>query len=220
MSTSDNNPSIIPPIAEKFRGVMLFGPPGAGKGTVGRVLSIAGSMVHVSSGDIFRSLSPASPAGRLTQQYIQKGELVPDEVTIEVWHYYVNGLVATNRFFPDKQFILMDGLPRTVEQARLIERYVDVQHAIVLDMEDTGELITRLKRRALIEGRADDAKDEVLQKRLDVYQTQTAQVLSHYPAELVSTFNADQPPLHVLRDVLAKLADTLTSQTRPLAPQS
>lgn len=212
--------SIIPPIKDKFRGVMLFGPPGAGKGTVGRVLSLAGSMVHVSSGDIFRSLSPASPAGELTQQYIKKGDLVPDEVTIEVWRYYVGGLVATNRFFPDQQFLLMDGLPRSKGQAEIIERYVDVQHVIVLAMDNEEELITRLKRRASIEGRNDDANDDAIRKRLSIYHEQTSQIISHYSDDLVSTFDADQPPLHVLRDILGKLSDTLTSRARPLAPQS
>ena len=217
MSSQDSNSTVIPPFTDKFRCVILFGPPGAGKGTVSKTLSQAGSMLHVSSGDIFRGMAPESPAGQLTQSFIKKGELVPDEVTIEIWRYYMSGLIATNRCFPKQQFVLLDGLPRTVGQAKALDPLVEVQSVVVLDMANDDVLIDRLKRRAKIEGRVDDMKDEVLAKRLDVYKTETAQVLSHYPDELITRVNADQTPMQVLRDILNPLAETLTCQSRPLA---
>ncbi len=200
----------------KFRSVLLFGPQGAGKGTVGKILAQAGSHVHLSTGDIFRGLSPSSPSGKLANQYISQGLLVPDEVTVQIWHNYVNGLIATNRYLPEKQFLLLDGIPRTVAQAKALDPYIDLQHVILLDVEDRDELITRLQRRAKIEGRVDDADPGLLNKRLSIYYEQTKQIMDLYPPEMISTFNAGQSPLRVLGDVLDKLADTLTSSERPL----
>lgn len=212
--------SIIPPFPTQFRTVLLFGPAGSGKGTMGSILAQAGSMCHISSGDIFRSLSPTSPAGILSQKYVNQGILVPDEVTIEIWRYYVNGLIATNRFLPDQQILLLDGLPRTLAQANMISSYMDLQHVIVLDIDDTDELIVRLQRRAKIEGRADDANADVLKKRLDLYRNTTVEILNHFPSDKISRFNAAQKPLNVLRDILSKLSDTLSTAARPLAMPS
>lgn len=220
MIDRDQQEGIIPPFPTKFRTVLLFGPAGSGKGTMGALLAQAGSMCHLSSGDIFRSLSPASPAGILCQKYINQGILVPDEVTIEIWRYYVNGLIATNRFLPEQQILLLDGLPRTLAQANMIASYMDLQHVIVLDIDDTDELITRLQRRAKIEGRADDANIDTLKKRFDLYRNTTVEILEHFPKEKISRFNAAQKPINVLRDILSKLSDTLSAADRPIAMPS
>ncbi len=106
-----NPESLIPQYNELFRSVLIFGPPGSGKGTLGKFLSSAGNHFHLSSGDIFRGLSPESPAGKLYHHYAGKGLLLPDEVTIQIWHHYVNGLIATNRYFPSQQLLLLDGIP-------------------------------------------------------------------------------------------------------------
>lgn len=193
-----------------FRSILLFGPPGAGKGTLGRFLSSAGNHYHLSSGDVFRGLSPESPAGKIFHSYAVKGQLVPDEVTIKIWHHFVSGLIATNCYFPQEQFLLLDGIPRTKKQARLLEPYIDLIHIIVLDTKNEEELIQRLKRRALIERRMDDFHEEILRERMEVYKNQTLELLKLYPQKLVSHFNADQPPLDVLRDVLVKLSYLLT----------
>src|SRR3990167_1765416 len=122
--------SIIPHHTEPFRAILIFGPPGSGKGTLGKFLSSAGNHSHLSSGDIFRGLSPESPAGKLYHSYASKGLLLPDEVTIDIWHHYVHGLIATNRYFPDEQLLLLDGIPRTLRQADLLSRYVEVTRII------------------------------------------------------------------------------------------
>ncbi|NBO24563.1 MAG: nucleoside monophosphate kinase [Chlamydiae bacterium] len=193
-----------------FRSILIFGPPGAGKGTLGKFLSTAGNHFHLSSGDIFRGLDPETPTGRLYHNYASKGHLVPDEVTVEIWRQYVSGLIATNKYFPNKQFLLLDGIPRTPKQAEMFEQYIDVAHIIVLEMENVEPLITRMKKRALIEKRADDADEQVLRTRMDVYEKDTKSLLAYYPNHLISRFNADQKPLEVLRDVLVKLSDVLS----------
>ena len=112
-------PYILPPPPASLRSVLIFGPPGSGKGTLGKFLSSAGNHFHLSSGDIFRGLSPESPAGQLYHTYASKGLLLPDELTIEIWRHFVDGLIATNRYFPASQLLLLDGIPRTIRQADL-----------------------------------------------------------------------------------------------------
>ena len=196
---------------QKYRTVLVFGPPGSGKGTLGKFLSTAGNHYHLSSGDIFRGLDPDSPIGRLFHTYASKGNLVPDDVTIDIWHKYTEGLITTNKYFPKRQLLLLDGIPRTLEQAKILEQYVEVVGVIVLEMPNTEGLIKRLQRRAIIENRHDDADEAVLRKRMEVYEKQTSMLLKHYTDEQIFRFNADAKPLEVLRDVLTKLSQLLSS---------
>lgn len=202
---------IIPQHNHPFSSILIFGPPGSGKGTLGKFLSSAGNHFHLSSGDVFRGLSPESPAGKLYHKYASQGLLLPDEVTIQIWDHYVHGLIATNRYFPDQQLLLLDGIPRTLTQAALIEKHIRIEGIIVLEIEKTETLIKRLQRRALIEKRHDDLDPKVLKTRMEVYEKETGQVLKNYPKKLISRFDASQKPLEVLRDVLVRLTDLLTS---------
>ncbi len=200
---------LIPKYQGKFRSVLLFGPPGAGKGTLGRVLAHAGGHLHLSSGDVFRGLKPESPAGQLAHKYISKGHLLPDEVTMMIFGYYIEGLIATNQYDPARQLLLIDGLPRTLPQAVELEKIADVTSLIVLEINDFEALAKRIQRRALLEGRHDDLDLSVLRTRMKVYEEQTTQVLQHYPKEQIHRFRADQKPLEVLGAVLANLAPML-----------
>ncbi|MGE0199116.1 MAG: adenylate kinase family protein [Simkaniaceae bacterium] len=201
---------IIPQVEEKFQSVLIFGAPGSGKGTQGKFLSSAGNHYHLSSGDVFRGLSPESPAGKLYHKYAGKGQLLPDDVTIEIWHHYVMGLIATNKYFPNEQLLLLDGIPRTVKQAEILERYIEVKKIILLEIHNKDILVQRLKRRALIEKRHDDNDEGILRKRMEIYEKETFPVLAYYPDTLIARFNADQRPLEVLRDILISLSDLLS----------
>lgn len=204
------NERILPQIEEKFQSVLIFGPPGAGKGTMGKFLSSAGNHFHLSSGDVFRGLSPESPAGKLYHSFAGKGQLLPDDVTIEIWHHYVMGLIATNRYFPKDQLLLLDGIPRTVKQVEILQRYISVKKIILLESKHPDTLIQRIQRRALIEKRPDDRDAEVLKKRMEIYEKETFPVLEHYDEKLIMRFDAEQKPLEVLRDILVSLCDTLS----------
>ncbi|MBI5273360.1 MAG: nucleoside monophosphate kinase [Chlamydiia bacterium] len=200
---------IIPQVLEPFQTILIFGPPGSGKGTLAKFLSSAGNHFHLSSGDVFRGLSPDSPAGQLYHNYAGKGLLLPDEATVQIWHHYVHGLIATNRYFPSGQLLLLDGLPRTLGQATLLEKHLNIRQIIVLKIQDTEALIKRIQRRALIEKRMDDMDLRVLKTRMEVYESETTKLLQYYPEKLFSYFDAGQKPLEVLRDVLVALSGIL-----------
>ena len=195
---------------KKFKAVLIFGPPGAGKGTQGKFLSSAGNHYHLSSGDIFRGLSPDSSAGKLFYSYASEGKLVPDEVTIEIWHHFVMGLIATNRYFPEKQLLLLDGIPRTKCQAEMLNQYVEVKKIILLKANSEAFLTQRLKKRAFIEGRFDDLDEKILEKRLRLYEQEIFPVLSYYSEDQIASFDAGMRPLEVLRDILISLCDLLS----------
>jgi adenylate kinase len=204
-----NIENVLPAYTSPLKAILIFGPPGSGKGTLGKFLSSAGNHFHLSSGDIFRSLSPESPAGYLYHNYAGKGLLLPDEITIQIWRHFVHGLIATNRYFPNSQLLLLDGIPRTIRQADLLQKYIAVERVVVLEVEQIEELIKRIQRRALIEKRTDDLDPQILRTRMEVYQKDTMKVLKHYPEQLISRFNASQKPLEVLRDVLVDLSPLL-----------
>lgn len=187
---------------EKPKVVLLFGPPGSGKGTIGSMICAAGNHYHLSSGQIFRGLPPETPSGKMFYEYAQTGELVPDDITVEIWWRYTRGLIDTNRYYPRQQLLLLDGIPRTAAQAKKLMEFVDVLHVIVLELEDEKEILRRISRRAKIEKRMDDGDENVIRQRLEEYKSKTRKVLDCYDPSLISTFNAAQSPMEVLRDVL------------------
>lgn len=191
----------------KISAVLIFGAPGSGKGTVGAKLAATTSLKHLSTGDIFRGIAPSSESGKLLASYSSKGLLVPNEATVEIFGRYVEGLVNTNKLNPEKDVLLLDGIPRTVEQVKLIESIVDVKHIFVLDIKDEATIVARLLNRAKIEGRKDDADEAVIKNRLKVYKESTAKVLSKYSKKIITHVVGDNTPDEVFCDVLKAYVD-------------
>jgi adenylate kinase len=181
---------------------LIFGAPGSGKGTVGAKLAATTGVKHLSTGDIFRGVSPASENGKLFAKYAGAGKLVPDEATVQIFSRYINGLIDTNKFDPAKDSFLLDGIPRTAAQANLIKNVVKVKHIFVLDIPDYSVIIDRLLKRAKIEGRKDDADESVIRTRLKEYEDKTAAVLGAYDSSLITKINGSQSPDEVFRDTL------------------
>lgn len=196
---------------KKYQSILIFGPPGSGKGTIGHFLAEVCDQFHLSTGEVFRGLSKDSKGGQLFERYANHGQLLPDDACIEIFKVYLEGLIATNRYFPSRQFILLDGIPRTIEQAKALDQFLQIQQVIVLEAPSEQVLIERLMKRAVIEARIDDQNEEVLNKRFEVYHRQTKEVLEHYPSSILKRFNADQKPFEVLRDILMELADLFAS---------
>src|SRR4051794_36770257 len=145
----------------RYRTILLFGAPGSGKGTQGKIIGQIPGFHHSSTGDIFRSLDQQSEVGRKFIEYAGRGELVPDEFTIGLWKQYIKGLEFINQFHPETEFLVLDGLPRNVKQAQLLSDTLDVVKVIYLSAK-RAKMIERLRRRALKENRMDDASDAVI----------------------------------------------------------
>lgn len=161
--------------------LVLFGPPGAGKGTQSEHLVEKYELVHLSTGDIFRAnIKGETELGMLAKSYMDKGALVPDEVTIKMLESVVNE-------HPDCNGFIFDGFPRTEAQAAALDvflsgRETPISKMLALEVEE-GELRTRLAKRAETSGRPDDADPAVIQNRIDVYNRETAPVAAFYKAQ-------------------------------------
>jgi len=187
--------------AEAYPAILMFGGPGSGKGTQGVVLGMIPNMVHLAMGDIFRGLDKESAIGKEFLSYSTKGLLVPDELTIRVFRGYVDTRAQKGEIDLGYHTLILDGIPRTVEQVRLLEGVIAVRRIVYLVMEDRQALIARLMGRARKSNRPDDADSSVIENRIDVYERDTHPVLDAYPEKLIARVNGDQPPLAVLRDV-------------------
>ena len=199
-----------------FKSILLFGAPGSGKGTQGRILGSVPGLVHVSCGDVFRELRVSSPLGRVFLDYSSRGSLVPDSFTVQLWNDYIDNLGRVGRFDPASDALLLDGIPRNVAQARLMDEHIDVRRVYYLDCEDRDKMVMRLKRRALHENRLDDASDEVIQNRLYVYEAETAPVLEHYSRDKIMRIDTGRTPVEVLADIVTDLKTILGTPERAL----
>jgi adenylate kinase len=189
----------------KYNTFILFGAPGSGKGTQGKTLGTIPRFYHCPCGDVFRSIDTRTKVGRAFLEYSGKGQLVPDEITVELWKEAIDAAVDAHKFKPDIDTLVLDGIPRNVNQAKIMREMIDVQKLFHLSCPDREALFARLKKRALKDNRLDDANEEVIQKRLDIYESESKPVLGYYSKECISVVDATQPPAKVLFDILASL---------------
>ncbi len=161
--------------------LVLFGPPGAGKGTQAERLVQKYSLVHLSTGDIFRrNIKEGTDLGKLARTYMDGGNLVPDEVTIQMLEAEVNEHPESNGF-------IFDGFPRTENQAQALDTFLSrkslsISAMLALSVTDE-ELTARLLNRAKTSGRADDSNPEIIANRIEVYKRETAPVAGFYGAQ-------------------------------------
>ncbi|HOW64360.1 MAG TPA: nucleoside monophosphate kinase [Candidatus Paceibacterota bacterium] len=190
----------------KYSTILLFGAPGAGKGTQGKVLGVVPNFFHNSCGDVFRSLTVDSELGRIFLDYSARGQLVPDEYTVRLWHESIKKREQAGQFRPERDTLILDGIPRNLAQAKLLEDTLNVKAVFNLLCADRNKLVERLQRRALRENRLDDASLEVIRRRLETYENETRPVLDFYGPKLVIQIDATLTPIQVLHNILEVVA--------------
>lgn len=188
--------------------LLLVGPPGSGKGTQGELLAKRFGLVHIAAGDLLRAeVEAGTPIGKEVGDYLDQGELVPDQVIIDLLMPVVTAAVADNGY-------VLDGFPRTVGQAlvarRLAEEAGATPDAVVYLEGSRDELVRRILARAAIEGRSDD-NAEVVHNRLQVFDEATRPLIEYYRSRgLLHVVDADQSEEDVTAAILATLG-SLTS---------
>ena len=186
----------------KYRTYLIFGAPGAGKGTQGKILGAIPRFFHLACGDVFRSLDTRTQIGQAFLEYSSRGHLVPDEITVKLWMARIADMVGAHTFKPDIDSLVLDGIPRNVEQAEIMQDMIEVRRVFHLSCADRDALVSRLKKRALKENRFDDANEEVILRRLATYEAESKPVLDFYGPALVRSVDATQTPLRVAHDII------------------
>lgn len=189
----------------KYKTYLLFGAPGSGKGTQGKTLGTIPRFYHCPCGDVFRTIDTRTPVGQAFLEYSSKGQLVPDDVTVRLWQVAIDAAVEAHKFKPDIDTLVLDGIPRNVNQAKIMEEMIDVEKVFHLSCPDRETLYTRLRKRALKDNRLDDANDQVIQRRLETYEAESKPVLQFYAKDCVNVIDATQPPHKVLFEILASV---------------
>ncbi len=158
--------------------IILFGPPGSGKGTQAKKLEDKYSLIQISTGDLFRyEMGNDTPLGLKAKEYMSKGELVPDEVTVGMLKNKVNQTSEAKGF-------IFDGFPRTIRQAEALDTFLETKNEsvaalIALEVDDE-EIVQRLLERGKTSGRSDDSDPDIIRNRIEVYKQETSPVYNFY----------------------------------------
>jgi adenylate kinase len=166
--------------------IILFGPPGSGKGTQAVKIAEKYRLVHISTGDLFRyEMSNDTPLGLEAKAYVSRGELVPDAVTIGM-------LKNKMEMHPDANGFIFDGFPRTIPQAEALDQLMNEKGFVIsclLSLEvNEDEIVKRILSRGATSGRADDNDESIIRNRINVYRQETSPVYDYYQnRELANT---------------------------------
>ncbi len=190
--------------------LILFGPPGSGKGTQAEHLIKKYELLHISTGDLFRyEIGNNTPLGLEAKSFMSRGELVPDSVTIGM----LRNKVAAH---PAVKGYIFDGFPRTIPQAEaldaLLEERKQTVAALVELVVDENEIVSRLLSRGKTSGRPDDSDEAVIRKRIHVYQLETAPVADYYEQKNKTHHVAGSGSVETIFDRLATVIDPLVVQ--------
>jgi adenylate kinase len=186
----------------KYRTYLIVGAPGSGKGTQGKILGSIPRFYHCACGDVFRALDTRTELGQAFVEYSSRGQLVPDDLTVKLWKARIGDHVRAHVFKPDIDALVLDGIPRNVNQARMMEDVIEVKKVFHLSCPDRAALVARLRKRALKDNRFDDASEEVIRRRLETYEQESKPVLEYYGPGLIKEIDATRAPVRVCFEVL------------------
>lgn len=187
--------------------IVLFGPPGAGKGTQSEGIIAKYKLSHLSTGDLFRKhLKEGTPLGKLAQQYMDAGNLVPDQVVIDMVDDRIKSDGKVNGY-------IFDGFPRTVAQAEALDKLMNgknnpISCMIALEV-NKDELVRRLLNRGKTSGRTDDQDEAKIQNRIAVYKNETMPVASYYKKQ--GKFNAI-PGVGTIEEIFANISKVIDAR--------
>ncbi len=183
--------------------IVLFGPPGSGKGTQATYIVNSKKLTHISTGDIFRkNISQNTKLGQLASDFMNKGQLVPDQLTIDLLETEIDTYKNSNGF-------IFDGFPRTLPQAEAFDKFLDIKSMsldkiISLEVSE-DELVARLLKRGLDSGRKDDQNPDIIRNRIKVYESQTSILKTYYMENLKDKFftiNGERTIDVITKDIL------------------
>ena len=192
-------------VTKKLPAILILGAPGSGKGTQGKVLGMVPRFFHCACGDVFRSLDTHTEFGQKFVEYSSKGQLVPDELTIQLWEAQIENWKEGNVYFPETDVLILDGIPRNVKQAEILSGCIEVHHIFHLSCPDYSELARRIQKRALRENRIDDASESVIENRIRTYEAETKPILEFYQDDIRTDIDATQQPIKVMHDIISKI---------------
>jgi adenylate kinase len=139
--------------------------------------------------------------------YSSRGQLVPDEITMELLRAHIGHLVGIHAFKPDIDALVLDGVPRNVGQAKIMKEMIDVKTVFHLSCPDREQLISRIRKRALKENRFDDANEETIRRRLVTYESESKPLLDFYGLKRVKNINAVAAPINVVKEIVDAICE-------------
>ena len=186
--------------------LILFGPPGSGKGTQAQYIIKEKKLVHISTGDIFRkNISLKTTLGQMASSYMDKGQLVPDSVTIKLLESEIDSCAQSQGF-------IFDGFPRTLPQAEAFASFLNnkkMSLSLVISLEvSESKLVERLLKRGIDSGRVDDSNEDTIRARIQVYHQQTSILKKFYSDNLKKHFfeiNGEREIEVISKDILGIL---------------
>ena len=193
----------------KYKAILIFGPPGIGKGTQAKLLGKLNYFFHFSTGDMFRALKNDSimrdsEIGKEIISTMDAGKLISDKLTTDLFFKTLDNYEKEKKFNSKEQILILDGIPRNVPQIGLIKDKVEVIKIISLFSSDNEVLAERIEKRAVLEGRKDDTR-EVLKERLKTYEKETKKILEKYPKENIIEVDGFGTIENIQEEILEKL---------------
>lgn len=194
--------------------VLLFGPPGSGKGTQGRALGALPTVTHYDMGHRLRHVDGDSALGRRIRSATSTGGLLPDDIVLRLFDADLERLVENGNCGSDDDVLLLDGLPRTPGQAKALGARLDVIGVVELAVDDRLVLVERLRQRGLENGRVDDVDVAVIEERVQRFERESSPVIDRFEPDQVKTVDGSNAPLVVLADVVTALSSLLGRNPR------